>query len=190
MLSILAQRGPAMSAPVTPASALAPMSPPSISLVPSNPPVPEHPDRPAIPAPTWTLPMSSSDDATDGDATLAERLAQALGSGQNSVAIPKDSSLGGALALYRQLLDQPSSQSWLSRKGLATDTLTLRKDRVEGFTTVGGVHTPVQFSTTDDSGWGEACRHLRAMRNLLDPDDKGGCLTSVPTNPVCPCMSY
>ncbi|UII69103.1 hypothetical protein LVW35_15530 [Pseudomonas sp. HN11] len=117
--------------------------------------------------------MSPSDNASAGDATLAERLAHALASGQNSVAIPKDSSLGGALILYRQLLEQASSQSWFSRKGLATDTLTLRKDRVEGFTTVGGVRTAVASSVTDDSDWGEASRHLRAMRNLLDPDDKG-----------------
>lgn len=175
MPPILAQSGSVISAPATPAPDLAPISQPSISLVPSNPsvPVPERPGTPAIAAPTWTLPLSPSATGTAGDSTLAERLIQALESGRNSVAIPKDSSLGAALALYRQLLDQPSSQSWLSRTGLATDTLTLRKDRVEGFTTVGGVRTPVAFSSTDNSGWGEASRHLRAMRNVLDPDDKG-----------------
>ncbi|TFY87462.1 hypothetical protein DYL61_26030 [Pseudomonas nabeulensis] len=93
--------------------------------------------------------------------------------------VPAFSSLGDVLDIYRQLLDQPQTRAWFASKGLETDTLTLHKDAVKGFVIRDGVRTAVTFSTTDGSGWWEASIKLRAIRNLLDPDDKGGpCVNS------------
>ncbi|MCP1510938.1 hypothetical protein [Pseudomonas rhodesiae] len=132
-------------------------------------------EPPAIPGPAWTLPVSSGEhtDTRAGDADLAARLATALSSGQTSLSIPESSSVAGLLTIYRRLLDQPQTQQWFLNKGLPTETLTLRRHGVEGFTTHEGARTRATFSTTDDSGWWQASRHLRAMRDLLDPADQG-----------------
>lgn len=129
----------------------------------------------ATPGPDWTLPVSpgAPTDTRAGDTALAARLAAAFSSGQTSLTVPEGSSLAGLLTIYRQLLNQPQTQEWFLNQGLATETLTLRRHGVEGFTTHEGVRKGATFSTTDDSGWWQASRQLRAMRDLLDPADQG-----------------
>ncbi|MGF6094147.1 hypothetical protein [Pseudomonas sp. 18175] len=132
-------------------------------------------EPPQIPGPAWTV-LHTPSDATlsaQGDAELVGRQAAALSSAQVYVSVPRVSALGDVMDMYHQLVDQPQTRQWLASKGLETDSLTLHKDRVEGYVTRDGVRTAVTFSTTDGSGWWEASIKLRAMRNLLDPDDKG-----------------
>lgn len=127
------------------------------------------------PGPAWTVLHTPSDPtlSAQGDASLAGRLATALGSAQAYVSVPMASALGDVMDIYHQLVDQPQTRQWLASKGLETGALTLYKDRIEGYVTRDGVRTAVTFSTTDGSGWWEASIKLRAIRNLLDPDDKG-----------------
>lgn len=131
--------------------------------------------EPVIQGPAWSLPASSSGngDTAEGDAVLSAGLALALSSGHASVAVPENSSLAGALALFSQLVNQPETQEWFARKGLATDSITLHKHGIDGFVTLDGVRTAVSFSTTDDSGWWQASVKLRAIRDVLDPHDQG-----------------
>lgn len=132
-------------------------------------------DEPHIPGPAWTLLQAPSDptESAKGDETLAERLATASSSGQARVAVPVASTLGVVMDIYLQLADQPQTRQWLANKGLETDSLILHKDHVQGYVMRDGVRTAVTFSTTDGSGWWEASIKLRAIRNLLDPEDKG-----------------
>lgn len=132
-------------------------------------------EPPEIPGPAWTVLHTPSDPtlSAQGDADLVGRQATALSSAQVYVSVPMVSALGDVMDIYYQLADQPQTRQWLASKGLETDSLTLHKDRVEGYVTRDGVRTAVTFSTTDGSGWWEASIKLRAIRNLLDPDDKG-----------------
>ncbi|TFY87370.1 hypothetical protein DYL59_18610 [Pseudomonas kairouanensis] len=128
-----------------------------------------------MPGPAWTLLQKPSEPAASaqGDVTLAERLATASSNGQHSVTIPRVSALGDVIDIYQQLIGMPQTLLWLASTGLETDSLTLYRDRVEGYVTRDGVRTAVSFSTTDGSGWWEASVNLRAIRDLLDPNDKG-----------------
>lgn len=130
---------------------------------------------PVIPGPTWTLPESASDPTTtaEGERTLAANLATALSGDRAAIDVPAGSSLAGLLDIYSRLVNQPQTQAWIASKGLLTDPLTLTREGGEGFVIRDGVRTPVSFSSTDGSGWWEASVKLRAIRNALDPDNKG-----------------
>lgn len=129
--------------------------------------------EPVIAGPSWSLSPPTNADTATGDAVLANRLATAIDDGSTHLLVPENSSLGGIVALYGQLLDRPEVREWLTLKGLAADSLILRKNSIEGFSTVNGLRTAVKFSATDDSGWWQASVRLRAMRDVLDPEDKG-----------------
>lgn len=116
---------------------------------------------------------SQGDDASSADVILGQRLGAAMESGYSMLEVPADSSLAPSLALYRQLWNQPAVQAWLTSKGLETHTLTLHKDFIQGYADLGGVRTPVRFSTGDDSGWWQVSAPLRAVREVLDPGDLG-----------------
>lgn len=137
-------------------------------------------EEPVIATPTWTLEAPGENVSTrQGDTVLAGRLSSAVSSGEVRVNVPHGSSLEKALQLYRDLLNQPQALEWFARKGLELDSLTLHKHEVKGYTTRDGVRTAVAFSATDDSGWWQVSAKMRAIRDLLDPEDKGmPCLDS------------
>ncbi len=136
-----------------------------------SPPAPE----PVIPTPTWTLLESSPgpQPAAAGNAALAARLAGALKTGQTRVAVPGHSGVADALQIYAQMLNHASTRGWFTSKGLELDTLTLHKHGVQGYTSRDGVRSAVSYSTTDDSGWWQASVKVRALRDVLDPGDRG-----------------
>ncbi|KAA6171924.1 hypothetical protein [Pseudomonas veronii] len=138
---------------------------------------PEHPLGPV--EHSWPVSRVRRADEGQGDqrpaadVMLGQRLGAAMESGYSIVEVPVNSSLAPALAIYRRLWSQPALQDWLTSKGLETGTLTLHKDFIQGYVVRDGVRTPVRFSTSDASGWWQASAPLRALREVLDPRDRG-----------------
>lgn len=130
---------------------------------------------PLAPAHRWTLSSAqvANPDRRAADKLLGERLLNSMQDGYSVVQVPPGTSLAPALAVYRQVLAHPELQAWFTSKGLETDTLTFRKDTVSGYVNRNGVRTAVTFNTSDGSGWWQASVKLRAIRDLLDPADKG-----------------
>lgn len=113
------------------------------------------------------------DDRSSADILLGQRLGDAMQNGYAMLEVPANSSLAPSLELYRQRWSEPTLQAWLTSKGLEIHTLTLHKDTLHGYAERGGVRTAVSFSTSDDSGWWQASAALRAVREVLDPQDRG-----------------
>ncbi|AHC35600.1 MULTISPECIES: hypothetical protein [unclassified Pseudomonas] len=140
-------------------------------LTPEHPRVPVEHSRPASRG--RRAAEGQGDQRPAADVRLGQRLGAAMESGYAMVEVPANSSLAPALALYRQLWSQPPLQAWLTSKGLETGTLRLHKDFIQGYVVRDGVRTPVRFSTSDASGWWQVSAPLRALREVLDPRDRG-----------------
>ncbi len=130
-------------------------------------------DPPAAGLPWTRLPNRERDRVLAAEAQLAERMAAAEDEGYTLVEVPPDSRLGPAMRLYQHLLNRPLLQQWIAGQGLEPATLTVHRDRIEGYVNHNGVRSAASFSLTDNSGWNEVSRTLSPIRELLDPADQG-----------------
>ncbi len=125
--------------------------------------------------------------ATRADTTLQKNVNRwlALGDAGPGNIVPLDASIGPALKLYLDALNDPKVQNWFQRQGLKPDTVRVFNDSVVGTVKRDGKDVIKRFSLTDASGWWAVGVKVRAAQAILSPRNLGIPITqSAPQAPL------